>query len=98
MILPANDKDKIARQYMSDKCEHLRNFMKCQLEVIQRHIDEHKWLNQIPEADKGVSDFIAKYGWLMREMYCVYTCPKKDECTLPKVTLETNKKQKKKLT
>lgn len=78
-----------------EKCEHLKEFMKCQMEVIQRHIDEHKWLNQIPDPNIAVSDFIKRYGWIMREMYCMYSCPDKDNCDLPKVTLETNKKKKK---
>lgn len=65
-----------------NKCEKLADLMKAQLEVINRHVDEHKWFQHIPDQDKGVADFIDKYGWLMREMYCNHACSLKETCSL----------------
>lgn len=79
---------------MSEKCNKLKEFMSCQLEVIQRHIDEHKWLNGIEDKDKAVNDFVKKFGWIIRELYCLYSCSEKDKCNLPKITLETKKYRK----
>ena len=77
-----------------ERCEKLKDFMKCQQEIIGRHLDEHKWLNQIEDQNKAACDFIKKYGWLMREEYCLYCCTERDNCKLEKITLVTKKEKK----
>lgn len=67
------------------QCEHLREFLDCQIDIIQRHLEKHKWFNQIPTEAEGIRDFIKKYGWLMRDLYCRHACEKRGEC---KVGLE----------
>lgn len=69
---------------MSNRCEKLDKLLECQREVITRHIDEHKWFAQEPDREKGIADFIKRYAWLMREMFCAYSCELRNECELAK--------------
>ena len=72
----------------TDKCIHLEELLKCQTDLIIKHLARHKWFNEIPDEADGVADFIEKYGWLMRELYCGYACPDRDSCNLgEKVTI-----------
>lgn len=66
----------------SDYCQKLKDLMKVEREIISRHIDDHKWFNQIVDKNEGVADFIQKYAWIIREMFCTYMCENKDGCTL----------------
>jgi len=63
-------------------CQHLKDFMKTQLEVIARHLDEHKYLRNIQGREEAVASFIQDYGWLMREMYCTKICKLQDGCQI----------------
>ena len=74
--------DKIGEDHVLSKigCDKLDEFMKAQISVIEKHIGAHKWFQHIPDKEAGVKDFIEKYGWLIREMYCGYACPNKDKC------------------
>ncbi|MEK6875196.1 MAG: hypothetical protein AABX30_00775 [Nanoarchaeota archaeon] len=53
-----------------DRCSKLISLMKAQKIVIERNLDGHKWMNRIPDRQQAARDFIEKYGWLMREIYC----------------------------
>lgn len=53
-----------------------------QLEVISRHLDEHKYLRNIQTKDEAAQSFINDYGWLMREMYCTKICDLRDGCEI----------------
>ena len=64
------------------QCEHLRELLDVETEVMKKHIANHKWFNHIPEENEGMIDFIEKYGWIMREMYCNYVCPDRGRCDL----------------
>lgn len=63
-----------------ERCEHLREFLDLELDVIKRHLDEHKWFRHITDENDGVKDFIESYGWLIREIYCVAICVDRDIC------------------
>jgi len=56
--------------------------MKTQLEVVKRHLDEHKYLRQIEDKNEALDSFIKDYGWLIREMYCTTACPHRVGCTI----------------
>lgn len=56
--------------------------MKAQLEVIARHLDEHKYLRNIEGRDEAMASFINDYGWLIREMYCTKICDKRVDCEI----------------
>lgn len=63
-------------------CSYFKEFMKTQLAVIARHLDEHKYLRKIEDKDKALDSFIQDYGWLIREMYCTTACPYRVECKI----------------
>jgi hypothetical protein len=46
---------------MFKQCIHLGDILKAQIEIIGRHIDEHKWFQGITDKEKAISDFIQKY-------------------------------------
>jgi hypothetical protein len=67
---------------MNVNCQHLRAFTQTQMEVIGRHIDEHKYLRQIEDKNEALASFINDYGFLIRELYCTKVCEKRDECEI----------------
>ena len=62
------------------QCQCFRDFMKTQLDVVSKHLDEHKWLRHIEDKNEALSSFIADYGWLMRELYCTRICEHRTTC------------------
>ena len=67
---------------MNNKCECLSEFMKTQLDVVSKHIDEHKYLRSMADKDEALQSFIKDYGWLIRELYCTRICEKRRECEI----------------
>ena len=63
-------------------CQRLSEFMKTQLEVVRKHLDEHKYLRRIEDSNEALDSFIKDYGWLMREMYCTKICSLRDGCEI----------------
>ena len=61
-------------------CQCLSDFMKTQIDVIGKHLDEHKYLRNITDKNEALSSFINDYGWLIRELYCTRICPYRDTC------------------
>ncbi len=67
---------------MGNGCEKLQDILQIQLEIIQRHIDKHKWFHGIKNEDEAVLDFIDKYGFIMREFYCSRICDNRFDCEI----------------
>jgi len=63
-------------------CKNLKQLLKIEVEIIKKHIDEHKWCNEIADEGDAICDFANKYAWLMREMYCGTKCERRQECEL----------------
>ena len=63
-------------------CQHLSEFMKTQMVVIDKHLDEHKYLRNMSDRQEALSSFINDYGWLIRELYCTRICEKRSECEI----------------
>lgn len=77
--------NKIAMEITSNnKCTHLVEFLNAELEVMNKHLKDHKWFNHIEKEDEALIDFNNKFGWLMREFYCRFACPEKDNCIISK--------------
>lgn len=64
------------------ECKQLSAFMKTQLDIVRKHIDEHKYLRKIEDKNEAVQSFVSDYGWLMREMYCTRICDLRDGCSI----------------
>lgn len=67
---------------MNNKCECLSDFMKAQLDIVSKHIEEHKYLRSMGDKDEALQSFIKDYGWLIRELYCTRICEKRTECEI----------------
>ena len=67
---------------MPDSCICLSDFMKTQIDVVKKHLDEHKYLRHIEDRNEALNSFIHDYGWLIRELYCTRICEKRFECKI----------------
>jgi len=60
-------------------CIHLKDLLKEEAEVITRHLEEFMTNFNLEDDSEAKNEFIMKYGWIMREMYCDL-CPDKKDC------------------
>ena len=67
---------------MVRECIHLQEILDAQKDIIERHVDQHKWFNQIIHKEEAIADFIEKYGFIMREFYCSRICADRFTCEL----------------
>jgi hypothetical protein len=67
---------------MFHDCIRLQDILEAQIEIIERHVDRHKWFHLIADKDPAIADFIEKYGFIMREFYCSRVCKDRFECEL----------------
>lgn len=68
---------------MKDKqCKQLSRFVKTQLEIVKKHLDEHRFLRHIEDKNEALKSFIEDYGWLIREIYCAEVCEDREECEI----------------
>lgn len=65
----------------NNECTELKQLLVAELSIIQNHLDDHKWFHHIEDKNDAVGDFIYKYGWILKEMYCNFAC-KKEHCEL----------------
>lgn len=56
--------------------------MKTQLEIVKKHLDEHKYLRKIEDRNEALDSFISDYGWLIRELYCTRICQQRFSCNI----------------
>ncbi len=63
-------------------CKELSKFMKTQLDVVKKHLDEHKYLRRIEDKNEALASFIDDYGWLIRELYCTRVCELRENCEI----------------
>lgn len=63
-------------------CTQFKDMMRVEAEVIEESISFHQYCNHFSNTDAAIADFLTKYGWLMRTMYCKCKCPYKQECDL----------------
>jgi hypothetical protein len=62
------------------KCTRVHDILRAETEVIKAHLNRHKWYNHIKDENEAVMDFIWKYAWLMREIYCGRLCGSSQKC------------------
>ena len=70
-------------------CIHLKELLKEERSVIERHLEEFMANKNIGEGNKAKGEFIKEYGWIMREMYCDF-CPDKENCDAYEETKHNN--------
>lgn len=67
---------------MHNECSHLKDILDAQIDIIERHVDDHKWFQKIEDRNEAIRDFIEKYGFIMREFYCSRICDERFNCHL----------------
>jgi len=67
---------------MLNECNRIKDILDAQIDIIERHVDQHKWFQQIEDRDEAIRDFIEKYGFIMREFYCSRICEDRFDCSL----------------
>jgi len=67
---------------MQKECQRIGDILKAQIDIIERHIDQHKWFHHIENKEEAVADFIEKYGFIMREYYCSRICEDGFKCEI----------------
>jgi len=60
--------DDLALLTMIHGCESDEELTKIELNIIKRHISEHKWYNGIPTYLEAITDFLSKYAWVIKEL------------------------------
>ena len=73
----------------TSSCRQLSDFMKTEMKVIHKHLDEHSYLRQIDNKTDALTSFINDYGWLIRELYCTKICQDRSICAVA-VELDRN--------
>jgi hypothetical protein len=63
-----------------NSCRHLSDFLATERGVIQKHLDEHRYLRHMDNKSDALASFIHDYGWLMRELYCTKICEDCSSC------------------
>lgn len=67
---------------MNDNCVHFQEILEIQRSIILKHIGPHKWFQHIEDDEEAKADFVEKFGWVMREVYCGYACVDRFDCVL----------------
>ena len=67
---------------MQSECRRLREILEAQVDIIERHVDDHKWFLKIEDRNEAVRDFIEKYGFIMREFNCSRICEERFTCKI----------------
>ena len=75
---------------MHEACNHLNELLAAERGIIVRHLQNHKWFQQITDEQDAKVDFVKKFGWLMRELYCGYACPDRQNCKIAQEFISPN--------
>ena len=67
---------------MLNECKRIKDVLDAQIDIIERHVDQHKWFQHIEDRNEAIRDFIEKYGFIMREFYCSRICEERFNCAL----------------
>lgn len=63
-----------------DCCPELQELITTEIPIVRKHLERHKWFKHIPDDNLAAIDFLERYGWIMKELYCTSGCKKKDTC------------------
>jgi hypothetical protein len=73
---------EVNERAMFNECKHLGDILEAQKDIIERHVEQHKWFQGILKKEEAVRDFVEKYGFIMREFYCSRICVDRFDCGL----------------
>lgn len=61
-------------------CIKLKELLTAESKIINRHLEDHKIKNNIKDKNIAISDFINKFAWVMKEIYCENVCEENCKC------------------
>ena len=61
-------------------CPELKSLLKAEIDIIRKHLNRHMWFQHISDEQLAAMDFAKKFGWVMKELYCLHACKKKLKC------------------
>ena len=64
---------------MEHDCNHIKELNQVQAEIIEKHVEKHKFYRKIVDRDQAILDFIKSFGWAFRESFC-RGCRDRHEC------------------
>lgn len=73
----------IPRQSSQD-CYHLNDIIRVMASSLAKNVDEHQKVQHISDRTEAIIDFLTKYDWIDREIYCGSTCPDREKCEFAK--------------
>ena len=62
------DIEDIALATMIHECESDDELTEIELNIIKRHIKDHKWFHNIPTYSEAITDFLKRYAWIIKEL------------------------------
>jgi hypothetical protein len=63
-----------------EKCTELDKLLKAEIDIIKKHLSRHKYFQHITDEQLATIDFAKKYGWIMKELFCINCCTKRNSC------------------
>ena len=67
-----------------EECTHLDDLLRAESKIMKNNLENHKLVHHIDNDNDAYTDFIEKYAWLMKEMYCRYSCEDRNICDIAK--------------
>lgn len=61
-------------------CPELKSLLKAEIDIIKKHLNRHMWFQHISDEQLAAMDFAKKFGWVMKELYCLHACKKRHKC------------------
>ena len=64
----------------SERCEYIQEILLIERDIIEQHSPAHQRYNGIQDEYDALVDFVSKYAWIMREVFCGVMCSHRDTC------------------
>lgn len=77
---PAESEVTIGEQLLVRPCQRDYDLKTIKTSLLEKHLEKHKWFNQITNDEEGKKDFLEKFGWLVEQMYCRFRCDQRFTC------------------
>jgi len=65
---------------MHKHCTRVGDLTKAEIDVIKSHLEKHKWYRGIQNDEEALMSFNEEFGPILRDMYCRYGCPDREDC------------------
>jgi len=63
-----------------ENCRHTFDLLTIRQSLLNKHLSRHSECQSITDQEQDKRDFLARFDWLISEMYCRYACPDRFVC------------------